>query len=296
MDVAKETIARLESAETFGYHADSPSATEPVALSAIALISADRHARAATLLHWLVEHQAEDGSLGVNAEQTTPCWPTSWAIVAWALARSTPVADLKFAKAGQRAVNWLTSVQGELIERTGATGHDTMIPGWPWVRGTHAWAEPTAIALLALRHAGLEDHPRTRQAAALLRDRLLPNGGMNYGNTIVFGQELRPHVQPTGLCMLALPAESLPNDRIHKALAYLAKRLPQTQATASLCYGLLGTAAWNRLPNDSQSWLEVACRRTLDRDPAPYKLALLSLAGRGTACPLLVASRTMVTP
>ena len=76
-----------------------------------------------------------------------------------------------------------------------------------------AWLEPTAMALLALKHTGHDAHVRAREAVDLLHDRLLPNGGSNYGNTFVFGQELRPHVQPTGLALLALTGERHPDDR-----------------------------------------------------------------------------------
>jgi hypothetical protein len=287
MDIVKDAISRLESAETFGYHRASANATEPVALSAIALMAARRESRALPLLHWLVERQAGDGSLGINAVQQTPGWPTAWAIIAWRLAQSGRLADPSFELAGRRAVGWLLAVQGEQIERTGPTGHNTMIPGWPWVQGTHAWAEPTAMSLLALRHAGRNDHPRAQHAVRLLRDRILPHGGCNYGNTIVFGQELRPHVQPTGLCLLALAGEPDTNGRAGKSIDYLLDTLPETTAAASLSYGLLGLAAWDRLPAAASSWVAAAAGHTLARDPAPYKLALLTLAALGPSCPLI---------
>ena len=56
----------------------------------------------------------------------------------------------------------------------------------------------TAIACTRVpRRPGLPPHPRNwRNAQAMLIDRLLAGGGCNYGNTVVLGQELRPHVQP----------------------------------------------------------------------------------------------------
>ena len=92
---------------------------------------------------------------------------------------------------------------------------------WPWVLGTHSWIEPTAFNVLALKAAGRGEHPRTREAVRLLVDRLLPTGGCNYGNTTVLGQQLRPHLAPTGLVLLSLAGEQINDSRIAKSLAYL---------------------------------------------------------------------------
>jgi hypothetical protein len=63
MDLAGEVIARLAAGEAFGYHAHAPSASEPVALSALALLAADQQAQAVKLLDWLVARQNADGSV-----------------------------------------------------------------------------------------------------------------------------------------------------------------------------------------------------------------------------------------
>ena len=296
MDISEDVIARLERAATYGYHRGARDATEPVALSAIALLAVDRPSRAAPLLDWLAEHQSGDGSLGVDAENPTPCWPTAWAVLAWQQANSSRTAGPRFATAVDAALAWMLAAAGEVIERVDTTGHDTTILGWPWVTGTHAWAEPTAMNLLALRHAGRADHPRAREATRLLHDRMLPHGGCNYGNTIVFGQELRPHVEPTGLSLLALAGWHAPDDRVQKSIEYLQRELSARSTTASLCYGLLGLAAQDQRPVDADAWLDAASQRTLARDAAPYKLALLTLARLGTAAPLLPASQQAVLP
>jgi hypothetical protein len=296
MDFAAELTARLISAKSFGYHRDSQSAVEPTTLAAIALLGTEQAKSSLPLLQWLLERQNGDGSLGVDTADTAPCWPTAWAIIAWHHAQSSELNAARFASARDKALEWLVTAQGETIaheDTKGTTGHDTMILGWSWVKGTHAWLEPTAMALLALKLTGHDDHVRAREAVDLLHDRLLPKGGSNYGNTIVFNQELRPHVQPTGLALLALGGERHPDDRVAKSIDYLRGELSARTPTASLSYGLLGLAAQNAYPADAESWLSAAAQRTLSRDPAPYKLALLLLASRGVACPLVPATEVV---
>ena len=86
MEPASEVIARLAACKTCGYHAGSPDASEPVALSALALLAADQQPRAVELLDWLIARQNADGSLGIDAHHATPGWPTGWAVVAWSAA------------------------------------------------------------------------------------------------------------------------------------------------------------------------------------------------------------------
>jgi hypothetical protein len=140
---------------------------------------------------------------------------------------------------------------------------------------------------LALERTGHGDHPRAKEAARLLHDRMLPDGGCNYGNTIVFGQELRPHVEPTGLCLLALGGRADAEGRAQKSIEYLQREVSGRTTTASLCYALLGLAACDRFPAEAHAWLDAAAARTLARDAAPYKLALLVLARLGPSSPLV---------
>jgi hypothetical protein len=191
-----------------------------------------------------------------------------------------------------RAVAWMLQTRGEALPRTSELGHDTTLVGWPWVEDTHSWVEPTAMGVLALKAVGRGSHPRVQDAVRLLFDRLLPDGGCNYGNTLVMGQMLRPHLQPTGLAMLALAGEPDQTGRIAKSLDYLAGELSPRTAAASLAYGLMGLAAHERFPAIAHSWLEAVSRRTLGREPAPYRLALIALAAMGAESPLNVRSRT----
>jgi len=256
-----------------GYQPATRPATEPTALSAIALAVHGKQEAANTATEWLAGLQAKDGSLGIRDGETSPCWPTSLAMLAW-----IAVDAARYAKQINAATGWTLSKQGERIEPTEDIRHNTQLVAWPWVEGTHSWIEPTALHVRALKAAGYSTHPRTREAIELLVDRQLAAGGCNYGNTEVLGQTLLPHVQPTGLAMLALAGEVDVRGRIEHSLSYLTHSLSARTTTASLCWGLLGLTAHDRRPADADLWLESAYGRTARRDRSPHKFALLAWA------------------
>lgn len=287
MDSLEDVLARLATSPSSSYHAGGENASEPAALAALALLAHGRGEAAQARLNWLAELQSPDGSVGIDAKQSTPGWPTGLAVLAWQAAQDSPARNDRYAAALQRGVHWMLRVQGVSIERGDWSGHDTSLRGWPWVEGTHSWLEPTAMNLLALEHTGNGAHQRAREAGRMLHDRLLPSGGCNYGNTVVFGQELRAHMQPTGMCLLALSGCSERTPRIEASVGYLQRELSDRTTTDSLCYALLGLAAWQLVPAGADQWLSKAAERVLARDAASYKLALLALAAMGRDCPLI---------
>ena len=109
--------------------------------------------------------------------------------------------------AQEKAVDWLLPSEGTTWNPDVGDqpyGHDPRLPAGPGSTGTHSWLEPTAMAVLALRRAGQAGHQRTRDGERLIRDRAIRSGGWNYGNSTVFGADLRPQPAPTGLALLAL--------------------------------------------------------------------------------------------
>jgi len=279
-------LDRLTAQTAWGYRQDGPAASEPAAWAAMACLAYGRADRAAQGLAWLAKVQSADGGVGPTETEATPCWFTSLATLAWTISHRHDRHD-RYAPHIRRAVAWSLGSRGKNMPRVPEMGHDTTIPGWAWVDDTHCWIEPTALHVLALKAAGHGHDARTRDGVRMLVDRLLPDGGCNYGNTLVLGQALRPHVQPTGITLLALAGDPIHDDRIDKSLDYLAGELSAAMATASLCYGLMGLAAHGRLPEQAGDWLEVASRRSLARDPSALKLSLLALAALGEDCPIL---------
>lgn len=293
MDELDSALDHLERAPAPGYHAGSFAAAEPTALATLALLAHGRFGAARPLVDRLLSFQQPDGSVSIVAGQAAPGWPTAWAMLAWQAAQRSELASRTYQAALDRALHWTLKIHGSIDEKTQWLGVETPIQGWPWVDGTHAWLEPSALNLLALKQTGHANHPRARQAALLLINRLLETGGCNYGNTVVFGQALRAHLEPTGVCLLALAGEDDPTGRVERSIEYLQRELSERTATASLCYGLMGLAAQQALPTDASTWLEVATRRTLNRDPASYKLALLALASLGVKNPLIARTSAL---
>jgi hypothetical protein len=277
MNWTRDLIDRLAAVVPGGYHAGGEPTTEPTALAGLALIAHRRSDLARVAADWLARQQAAVGSIGVSLYHPTPCWPTGLAILLWHATDSAFGAD-NFDTAINRAVQWTLAERGKTQKRGEMIQHDSTLVGWSWAANTHSWIEPTAMFVLALKAAGHDDHPRTREAVRLLSDRLLPAGGCNYGNTILLGQTLLPHVQPTGLAMMALAGELNQDRRVELSLQFLRRELRRDTTTASLCYGLLGLAAHNRWPAERHAWLENAYRLCIENDGSCYKLSLLALA------------------
>lgn len=271
-----------------GYAPSSLPATEPTALAALILIAHGKKDLARPALDFLTSIQSPDGSVGVRKGEPEPQWPTSLAVLAW---RAWDPAA--YAANIERGVSWILQAKGNAMVQTADMGHNTQLVGWSWAEGTHSWIEPTAFHVLALKATGRGEHPRTREAATLLLDRQLPSGGCNYGNTSVLGQMLRPHVQPTGIALLALAGETDQGNRIAKSVAWLRNALSKNTTPASLSWGLLGlTAHGVTLPNGAD-WLATAFERVQAHDQSPYKLALLTLAaaGPGLLIPVHVSTK-----
>ncbi len=265
-------IARLLAEPIGGYHAGSPAASEPIAWASIALSDAGKFHAAKQGADWLASIQAKDGSVGVTADDPTPAWPTSLALLAW-----SKIDRQKYGDRTKRAADWALAQKPWQGIKSDDTADDPTISGWSWAVATYSWLEPTAFFVLGLREAGFSDHPRQKEGVRMLIDRLLPSGGANYGNTIVLGQELLAHVQPTGILAMALADESIENDRYKRTLDYLATAALEPTGTASLCYAILGLAANGRPVDLFTTRLGDAWQRT-EKGGNVYKRALVAMA------------------
>ncbi len=290
----QQQTKRLDAQPIVGYvRGDQPSA-ESVAFAAYAACAYDRADAAAVACRRLLDAQLEDGSVAVWLDEKGPFWPTSLACIAWRLFEKQwpEVAKGWCQDAYQRGLAFLLRCGGEKIARNEIIGHDSELVGWPWVLGTHSWLEPTAMALLAMRHCGYVDHPRAQEATALLLDRQLPDGGANYGNTFILGQTLRPHVLPSAMCVVALHRIKPSPQRLSNTVGYLQTELNRPMASTSLAWTIhaLVSAGW-----DSPSGFELefdwplrsAIKRLQTTDENPHRQNQLMLAARFRESPLL---------
>lgn len=99
-------------------------------------------------------------------------------------------------------------VKGIALPDRGVNRQRNDIQAWSWMDETFSWVEPTTYCLLALKKAGRSgipiDEKRVADAEALLFDRCAVNGGWNYGNSNMLGQELPAYVPTTALGLLSL--------------------------------------------------------------------------------------------
>jgi len=221
----------------------------------------------------LAKEQKEDGRVSITADYPEAFWPTALAVLAWQ-------GDAAFKEVQLKAVHFLINTAGLHWPRqeNSPLGHDTSISGWPWVNATHSWVEPTALALLALSISDKADHLRARQATRMLLDRQLTSGGWNYGNTRVYGQELRPMPASTGLALQALAGHAKQVE-VEQSLVYLESIIDNTRTPFSLAWGLLGLSAWKKRPRNVMDLIAASLdRQHILGDYPTTHLSLLLLA------------------
>jgi hypothetical protein len=217
----------------------------------------------------LVDSQLNDGRVSLLPEHPDAYWPTPLAVLAW---QGSPA----HLEQQSRAIEFLLNTTGLHWQRKpGApAAHDSNIQGWPWTANTFSWVEPTALSMIALQVAGYGGHERAREATRLLMDRQLNQGGWNYGNTIVFGQELRPMPENTGMALNAL-AGRVPEKSIKVSLEYLEFQAPSLLTPLSLGWCLMGLGAWGKRPDNAERCVLESL--DLQKRYGDYSTSLLSL-------------------
>ncbi|MEN8122766.1 MAG: prenyltransferase/squalene oxidase repeat-containing protein [Bacteroidota bacterium] len=197
----------------------------------------------------LQQSQIPDGRVPLKHYQLQAWWPTPLAVMAWHK-------EKRFRDNQNRAVEFMLNFSGRHWKKNNSiTGHDPAIKGWPWIENTHSWVEPTSMAVIALEIAGIGNHPRVEEAKKMLLDRQLNFGGWNYGNTTVFGRQLRPMPESTGIALCAL-YNKVEKKTIDKSLEYLQNKIQELKTPFSLGWGLLGLGAWGIVPDDKPGLID----------------------------------------
>jgi len=221
----------------------------------------------------LAEGQGDDGRVSISPANPQACWPTPLAVLAW-------LGAPQYAQSQDSAIRFLLDFKHVGVPEDVEAGQDEdeLAAGWPWIAKTHSWVEPTAYALVALRACRRAEHPRCRQAVRMLIGRQLQAGGWNYGDTVTFGQEMRPMPETTGMALAALAGRT-PRETVEHSIAYLRSQWPELSTPISLAWTILGLQAWDEpLERPSERILHVLARQ---QQRGPYDtiaLSLLSLA------------------
>lgn len=268
-------VDRLTAAPIGGYHPEGEAASEPIAWCAVSLANAGRNDSAKVAAEWLAKRQAADGSVGVTESQDAPYWPTALAMLAW-----SAVDDAAYADSIARGAQWALEQQPWTRPRDPKFGHDTALAGWSWAPATHSWLEPTAFFVVALREAGYADNARRLEGMKLLVDRLLPSGGANYGNTVVFDQELLEHPHSSGVVAWALAGEIIEDPRLAKTITKLDSITTRTTGTASLAWAARGLAAHHQADAATAEQIAHKLIQSVEKNVGLHKTALLTIAAQ----------------
>ncbi len=216
-------------------------------------------------------HTQQDtmGRVCISHSHPEASWPTPLAILAWH-------SSVNYRHPEDLSSRFLMNFTGYHFKQSNTSdmGHDPSILGWPWIADTHSWVIPTGMAILALKVAGLGTHARVEEGKSMILDRQLPHGGWNYGNTFVFGKELHPLPECTGVALQAL-ANGTDLTSVERSLDYLLKELPTLHTPISLGWALLGLGAWGLRPSNSEELILASL--DLQQRYGPFSVPTLAL-------------------
>jgi hypothetical protein len=203
------------------YSPNMPSFSEATIMATLALIAAEKTTRIPALVDWLLSTRNENGSIGLNRQfPFEGLWNTPLLAIA--------MHHLGLIEERDSAIDFILGFRPITLRPSPENDLDTTLVGWPWVASTFSWVEPTSWALIALRFAGKDGHPRAIEGRRLLKNRCLPQGGWNYGNKKVFNHTLMPFEETTAIALLALDEED--SDIINKSLDLLEDSLDDTHS------------------------------------------------------------------
>ncbi len=226
----------------------------------------------------LAASQLSDGRVSISPEHPEVYWPTPLALLAW---HQSPAHQEMLS----RAAKFLLNNSGTHWQSTpeDPDRHDHNLRGWPWLAATYSWTAPTALGVIALKTTGYGTQPRLAEAQSLILDRECLHGGWNYGNRLVFGAELRPMPEDTGIALNALK-DSTAKVTLAPSLTYLKSLVKSLRTPIALGWSLLGLGAWGERPAAAADWLS-ECWQRQERygvyDTASLSLLILASCSSG---------------
>ena len=183
--------------------------------------------------------------------------PNDWletADLEWSVLLAPAAFSLTAAAKGLRD-KWLQQVLDLRGEDVPDMEHlDGKIPGWSWYPKTFSWLEPTAFAVISLTRNGKGEAERAQDGLRLIRDRVCVDGGWNYGNRVVLGQDLLSYTHSTAWALLAIPR----GDELVPAGLKRLEDVFKYPSALSLSVGALAVAHHG---GDVTRWVEELLRR-----------------------------------
>ncbi len=181
----------------------------------------------------------------------------------------------------KQAVDWLIRTRSAPVAQDRNVAQDNSLIGWPWVRGTFGWVEPTAWALIALNLRGLAEHPRAVEGRKLLLDRQIPAGGWNYGNREVRGRELLAFVDATALALIALRGRA-PEEAISASLGFLGRSAETVGSPYDLAWAIIALETYGLDAGSSKERLSgvIGSIPPGELNAAHLAMAVIALSGR----------------
>jgi len=235
----------------WGYQPNRASRLEPTAWALLALGQSPRQTNTSSHRVFLEKCVRSGGYLVED-----PRWPTNVAfnaVVAFTWLNHRGLATEEQIRA---ILGWLSAAKGVQAPQSPSYRQDNSLQGWAWLDSTFSWVEPTAWGTLTLYkalHGGFlpEAPARTRIAEAerLLIDRSCREGGWNFGNANVMGQDLFPHVPTTAVALMALQKRR-DDPAVARSLAYLESHWNDEPSTLALGLSLICLHTYGR-PTDA---------------------------------------------
>jgi len=216
----------------WGYTAEaSQSYPEPTCYSVLAL--ADTSFSNTKAFEWLTNLINDEGQLYLPHDNL-PNWATALFIIT-----STRMDKMPLAR--KASIDWLLNWKSQEIEsdESEVTPLDLTLVGWSWISNTFSWVQPTSLAMVALKMAGLKTHERVTEGEALLLDRVCVDGGWNFGNPIIYDKKIEPSVMETALAIFALQDTPQAAKEIERGLKVIEKKATEMPSTLSLALGIL---------------------------------------------------------